>query len=144
MIAKAADHLFLALDKPASPQNQRWLASYYYQQYKNGKVAASERASIALEKLLGIKENPQTTFEDLILSSSHVSSYFALAATVEKAKLDFSSLKSFDKHEDVPTLQTICNTLKDVQIKRKLHSEPLHLEAALYYVECKSELVPAP
>lgn len=218
MITRAADHLFLALDKPASQQNMRWLAGYYYKQYKSGKESATERTSYVLEKILGVeknsfvfeitqqtlekeaealklaelykktgrfkediqllealskeyhthpnfswkyqrmaqfelgkaylmtgdKEKASKSFEQLILSSSHVSSYFALAATVEKAKLDFSSLKSTDKHEDSQALQGICNTLKDVQIKRKLHSEPIHLEAALCYVECKSQLVPAP
>jgi TolA-binding protein len=216
LIDKAADHLFLAWDKPASAQNQRWLAGYYFQQYKNGKEAAIERAAIVLEKLLGVKERAyilsitqqtlereaeslklgelykktsrfkeriqlletlvkeykmhpdfqwkyqrmaqfelgkaylaagekekaRNSFDDLIMSSSHVSSYFALAATVEKAKLDFSTLKGVDKYEDSPALQTIFNALKDVQAKRKLHSEPLHLEAGLYYVECKSELAP--
>ncbi len=216
MISKAADHLFLALDKPPNLQNQRWLAGYYYQQYKNGKDAAIERAAIALENLLGVKENAcvlaiteqtlekeaealrlaelyhksgrlkeyivllealnkevkthpdfpwkyqrmaqfelgkaylaigekeraQKSFENLIHSSSHVSSYFALAATIEKAKLDFALLKSADKNENSPASQTICNLLKDVQIKRRLHSEPLHLEAGLCYIECKSELAP--
>lgn len=217
MLCKAADHLFLSLDKPASQQNQRWLASYYYQQYKAGKEEAIERAVIVLEKLLGVKENAfafamteqtlereaealklgelykktgrfkehvqllealckeykthpefqwkyqrmaefelgkayiateerekaRKSFESLILSSSHIASYFAIAATVEKAKLDFSLLKGIDKNEDSPILQALCHTLKDMQIQRKLYSEPLHLEAALCYVECRSELVPA-
>jgi TolA-binding protein len=211
LIAKAADHLFLALDKPASIQNQRWLAGYYFQQYQTGDNTAIDRAVIVLEKLLGMegnssaltlekeaealklaelyrkmdrskeraqllealtkeqkthsefqwkyqrmaqfelgkaylalaeREKAHKNFEELISSSSHISSYFALAATVEKAKLDFSSLKEKDRSEDSAAARAICNTLKNVQIKRKLHSEPLHLEAALCYVEIKSELVP--
>jgi TolA-binding protein len=216
LIDKAANHLFLALDKPACAQNQRWLAGYYFQQYKNGQSEAMTRAAIVLEKLLGInesaftlsitqqtlekeaealrlgelyrkmgrfkqhmqllealvkeykihsdfkwkyqrmaqfelgkacleageKEKARNCFEDLIASSSHVSSYFALAATIEKAKLDFSALKATDKYEESPASQTIFNALKDVQSRRKLHSEPLHLEAGLCYVECKSELAP--
>ncbi len=217
LMDKAADHLFLALDKPANRQNRRWLASYYFQQYKNGKDTAMERAAITLEKLLGVNENAfalamtqqtlekeaealrlselykktsrfkervqllealvkeyqihpdfqwkyqrmaqfelgkayleagekekaRNSFEDLIASSSHVSSYFAIAATVEKAKLDFSTLKGMGKSEDSPASQTILDALKDIQTKRKLHSEPLHLEAGLCYVECKSELAPS-
>jgi TolA-binding protein len=217
LIDKAADHLFFALDKPVNGQNQRWLAGYYFQQYKNGKSAALERAATVLEKLLGVKENvfalsmteqtlekeaealklgelykktgrfkehvqlfealgkeykthpdfqwkyqrmaqfelgkaylaagekekARKSFEDLIALSSRVSSYFALAATIEKAKLDFSMLKSVDKYEESPALRAIFNTLKDVQARRKLHSEPLHLEAGLCYVEYKSELAPA-
>jgi tetratricopeptide (TPR) repeat protein len=212
MIGKAAEHLFFALDKPVNRENQRWLASYYYEQYQNGKEGAAQRATYVLEKLLDVKENlstlsiapqglekegetlklaelyrktnrfkdciqllealnkeqkthsdfqwkyqrmaqfelgkaylaigekekAQKSFKELISSSSHVSSYFALAAAVEKAKLDFSLLKMGEKYENSSAVQAICNTLKDLQIKRKLHSEPIHLEAALCYVECKS------
>ncbi|MBS0604723.1 MAG: tetratricopeptide repeat protein [Verrucomicrobia bacterium] len=216
LIGKAADHLFLALDKPVSKENQRWLAGYYFQQYQNGQHDAVERAAIVLEKLLGIKEDSYTleihaqsldmegeavklsdiyaktgrmkqrvqllealsqqqktqpelnwkyqrmaqfelgkaylclgekdkavkTYADLISSSARTSSYFAIAAQVEKAKLEFSMLKGVEKYEDSKTALAICDTLKDVQSKRKLHSEPLHLEAALTYVEIKSELAP--
>lgn len=217
-IERAAEHLFLGLDKPAKLDNQRWLASYYFQQYKNGNHTAIERSIFVLEKLLEINENDLIltmkdrilekeaetlklaelyrntgrhnsqvkllealtgeqkahsefswkyqrmaqfelgrayltagekdkalrNFEELILTSSHSSSYFALAATVEKAKLEFSSLKKAEKNESSPTAMEICNAFKEVQIQRKLYSEPLHLEAALCYVECKSALAALP
>jgi TolA-binding protein len=217
-IELAAEHLFLGLDKPAKEENQRWLASYYFQQYKNGNNTAIERSIIVLEKLLGIKEGDfplsikehplekegealklaelyrktgrskqqvklletlakahdshpeypwkyqrmaqfelgkaylgagekekaKKNFEELILSSTHSSSYFALAAILEKAKLDFSSLKKTDRHEASEAALAICNALKDVHIQRKLHSEPLHFEAALCYAEYKSALAPLP
>ena len=216
MIAKAAGHLFLALDKPVNKENQRWLAGYYFQQYQNGDKEAIERAALVLEKLLGIKETSSIlsitdqsldmeaeavkladiygksgrllerakllealtkvqqahadwhwkyqrmahfelgktylslgerdkalkTFETLITSSSHASSYFAIAAQIERAKLGFSLLSEADRHENSTAAQAFCDTLKEIQIQRKLHSEPLHLEAALCYVEIKSELAP--
>jgi tetratricopeptide (TPR) repeat protein len=216
MIAKAANHLFLALDKPVSKENQRWLAGYYFQQHQNGEKGAVERVAIVLEKLLDVKENSfalqltaqsldmegeaikladiygksgrlsdraklleslmkeqsehtdwhwkyqrmahfelgktylslgerekaLATFEALISSSSHTSSYFAIAAQIEMAKLDFSMLKAEDRCEDSLSAVNICNTLKEIQIQRKLHSEPLHLEAALCYVDLKAELAP--
>ena len=217
-IERAAEHLFLGLGKPAKLDNQRWLASYYYQQYKNGNHTAIERSILVLEKLLEINENnivlsmrdrtlekeaetlklaelyrntgrhklqvkllealaieqkahpdlpwkyqrmaqfelgkaylsagekekALRNFEELILSSSHTSSYFALASTVEKAKLEFSSLKKGEKSENFPAAIEICNAFKEVQIQRKLHSEPLHLEAGLCYVESKSALSALP
>src|SRR5581483_9267426 len=84
------------------------------------------------------KKKAATAFSHLISTSSHTSSYFALAAQLEKAKLDFSLLNEQEDRERA--ISAICDALKDVQIKRKLHSEPLHLEAALSYVEIKTQL----
>ena len=214
MIEKAADHLFLALDKPINNENQRWLAGYYSQRYQNGQSTFLERTAIVLEKLLNISNqslalsiSPETldregeaikladvyaktgrlkdrakllealikqyhthpdyqwkyqrmasfelgktylsldeneralqTFDELISSSSHISSYFAIAAQLEKAKLKYLMLKEVDRLEDSKEVLMICDALKDVQSKRKLHSEPLHLEAAFHYVEIKSDL----
>ncbi len=214
MISKAAGHLFLALDKPPSRENQRWLAGYYYQHYQNGHSDAAQRASMVLEKLLGmnegsvvlsidaqnlemegeaiklasiydktgrfneraqlleslistqrtspdlkwkyqrmaqfelgktyqalgVKEKALKAYADLIASSSHTSSYFAIAAELEKAKLEFSMLSNMQRSEDTQAVIAICDALKSVQIKRKLHSEPLHLEAALCYVDIKTQL----
>ena len=205
MISKAADHLFFALEKCVSQENQQWLSAYYFRQYEKGQVGAAHRAAFVLEKLLGVSDGIPTlsidahtlakegeaiklaslyekigrlpkkvelletlislqnkdqelnwkyhrmaqfelgktylalrdeqkalsTFDHLIQSSSHLSSYFAIAAQLEKAKLQFSTLKSDEE------LSEIYNTLKDIQFKRKLHSEPLHLEAALTYVDFK-------
>lgn len=217
LIAKAASHLFLALDKPVSTENQRWLASYYFQQYQLGHIEAAERAAIVLEKMLGIyeekkpafvlglildreaevlkladiyektgrmqertallealvrsqqtqpgltwkyqrmaqfelaktyqtlKQNEKAlqTYNDLIASSSHTSSYFALAAQVEKAKLEFSLLDNQNGIQEGDKVNAICDALKNVELKRKLHSEPLHLEAALCYVDVKTQLAAA-
>lgn len=212
MIAKAANHLFFSLDKPVNKENQRWLASYYFQQYQNGQEDAVHRAATVLEKLLGISEESVTlsidaltldmegeaiklastyekigefkkralllesligqqksreelhwkyhrmaqfelgktylslgekekavaAFADLISTSSHTSSYFALAAQLEKARLDFSMLSDVEDKDKMAG--EICDALKEVQIKRKLHSEPLHLEAALSYIDIKTAL----
>lgn len=211
LIAKAADHLFLARDKSIQKENQRWLATYYSQQHQNEKAIlvlenllqipsdsqtismqcheidkegeALKLASIYAEagqmqkrvqllealknaqssqpdlnwkyrrmtefelakawEALGEKEKAIHVYEDLIRSSSHSSSYFALAAAAERAKLLFSLLQSCERTEESPVVLAICDALKDVQVQRKLHSEPLHLEAALCYVDIKTELAPA-
>lgn len=202
-MAKAADHLFCALDKPISSDNQRWLAGYYFEQSHSKDPRALERAAIVLEKLLemqpytpdrekevlklasvyekmhlpekqvillqdlrhaqnasseepwkyhrltqfelgkayaslGEKEKAIHTYEDLITSSSHASSYFASAAKLEKTKLEFSLLPAEECYEDSEALMALCNTLKSIEVQRKLYSEPLHLEAALCYVEMKT------
>lgn len=216
MITKAAEHLFLAIEKPVQRENLRWLAAYYFEQSETGSKEAAERSALVLQKLLGItdpasslsitaqtldregeamklaeiyaktnrqnerkkllealtaeqrnqphlawkyqrmalfelanarlsldeKQEALAAYDELISSSSHISSYFALAAKLEKAKLQFSLLPSSERTEDAQTVQAICDTLKEVQLMRKLHSEPLHLEAALTYIDIRTELAP--
>lgn len=212
LIAKAAHHLFLSLDKPVHRENQRWLAGYYFQQSQQGQKDALEKAAVVLEKLLGISEDalnfdgdapkkegevlrlaeiyagmhrhsqrakllealvqeqsthpelpwkyqrmaqfelgrawlalndPATalkTFKELISFSAP--SYFAIAAQLESAKLEFSMLKPEDLHEESQSAMAVCDALKSVEIRRKLYSEPLHLEAALCYIDIKTALSP--
>ncbi len=209
MIAKAADHLYFALDKSVSKENQKWLSAYYFQQYQKGQVGAAHKTAHVLEHLLGIgkeqialsidagsldkegeaiklaslydqmgrfpqrlallqaliqehsahpelhwkyqrmaefelgkthlclseKQKALDAFTHLI-ETSHISSYYSIAAELEKAKLEFSMLDEPTDHAVV----SICDALKDVQTKRKLLSEPLHLEAALTYVDIKTAL----
>ncbi len=216
MLEKGADHLYTALDKPISKENQRWLSSYYFQQYQKGRGASLERAAIVLEKLLSVnaqsfdlsidpqsldqegeaiklaeiyaktgrmkarakllealskeqqthpsypwkyqrmttfelgrtylalgeRERSLQTFEELISNSSHANSYFATAAELEAIKLKYSMLSETQRQEDSEAILAICDALKDIQLKRKLHSEPVHLEAALCYVDIKSDLAP--
>jgi tetratricopeptide (TPR) repeat protein len=216
LIAKAADHLFLALDKPIHKDNQRWLAGYYFHESQKGAAETGKRSILILEKLLGIssqdeniafpvrgaegegealklaaiygelgrlkdrarllealktaqtshpdlewkysrmtefelakawealdeKEKALSTYDELIASSSHTPSYFATAAKLERTKLAFSMLKPEERCEKEPSVIALCDTLKTLQVQRKLHSEPLHLEAALCYIDIKTELSP--
>ena len=77
-------------------------------------------------------------YDTLIDSSKHVSSYYGSAALLEKARLQFSLLSSQERQESSAVLIAICDALKEVQIRKKLLSEPLHLEAALEYIEVKT------
>jgi len=76
----------------------------------------------------------------LIDSSSHAASYFATAAQLDKTLLEFSLLPTDQKKEEAAPMQAICDALKDLEIKRKLFSEPFHMEAALSYIELMTEL----
>jgi tetratricopeptide (TPR) repeat protein len=77
-------------------------------------------------------------YDTLIDSSKHVSSYYGSAALLEKARLQFSLLSSQERQEGSTDVIAICDALKEVQIRKKLLSEPLHLEAALEYIEVKA------
>ncbi|MGL5264206.1 MAG: tetratricopeptide repeat protein, partial [Candidatus Rhabdochlamydia sp.] len=77
-------------------------------------------------------------YDILIDSSKHALSYYGSAALLEKARLQFSLLSFSERQENSMAVLAICDALKEVQIKKKLLSEPLHLEAALEYIEVKS------
>lgn len=81
-------------------------------------------------------------YDDLISSSSHAYSYFGTAARLRSACIEFDQLDPKEKQEEAEVVQNICNELKNLQIQRKLSSEPWHLEAALSYIDIKVELAP--
>ncbi|HEY2810191.1 MAG TPA: tetratricopeptide repeat protein [Rhabdochlamydiaceae bacterium] len=92
------------------------------------------------ELAMAYKENKQydkalKVYSFLIDSSSHSPSYFATAAQLEKTLLEFSLLKADQKKETSKEMQDIFDALKDLEIKRKLFSEPCHLEAGLSYID---------
>lgn len=82
------------------------------------------------------------TYDQLISSSAYASSAAADAALLERARLEYALLKNEEKNDENPRLTSILAALKDLQIKKKLQTEPIHLEAALEYAEIKSQLAP--
>ena len=109
--------------------------------WKYHRMAAFELGKVYC--VLSEVEKANALFDDLIFSSQQASSYFALAAELERAKLEFSHLPSDQREETAPQVQKIFDTLKTLQIRRKLLSEPLHLEAGLTYIDMKQQLTPA-
>jgi len=83
------------------------------------------------------KQYPQAlqTYSFLIESSERAPSYYSSAAQLERTLLQLSLLTDEQKREDAIEMQAICDALKDLEIKRKLFSEPCHLEAALSYAD---------
>ena len=49
---------------------------------------------------------------------------------------------SFIEKEQDPSWQEVLNDLKDLELKKNLSSEPIHLEASLHYIECKTAHLP--
>lgn len=90
--------------------------------------------------LLGQYEQAVDLYQQLISSSSHVLSYFALAAQLELAKLTTRDLDSLQKEEQRKQIAQACDLLKEIEIKRQIVSEPLHIEASLCYVDLKTKL----
>lgn len=91
----------------------------------------------------GDKQKALATYDTLINTSSHVSSYLSSAALLEKVRLQYSLLNETQRTLTSNEIMEILSNLKDLQIKKRLHSEPIHLEAALDYVKIKCALIPS-
>lgn len=70
-------------------------------------------------------------------------SYFSSAAQLEKSRLFFTLCPEEQRREDNPEIVEVLSSLKDLQIQKKIYSEPLHLEAALEYADIRTSLAPA-
>jgi tetratricopeptide (TPR) repeat protein len=79
-------------------------------------------------------------YDSLISSASHAPSYFSTAALLEKSRLLYSTCSEQERMEGNPKMALILSSLKDLQIQKKLVSEPIHLEAALEYVDIRTSL----
>ncbi len=80
------------------------------------------------------------TYERLMRLAPKSTSYFSCAASLEKSRLmltQFKSEKEEDFHENNPKIAAVLNALKDLQIQKNIHSEPIHLEAALDYADMR-------
>lgn len=90
----------------------------------------------------GKKEEAIQTYDYLVGSSEYSSSYISHLALLERAKLKFTSLNNSQAEAETPEWQAVLNDLKDLELKKKLFSEPIHLEAALSYVDFKTAHLP--
>jgi len=79
-------------------------------------------------------------YDTLIHTSSHASSYFSFAAELERDRLLYSHCRDEERNEANPQIIQILSSLKDLQIQKKLLSEPIHLEAALAYADIRTSL----
>ncbi len=80
-------------------------------------------------------------FSNLIQPSSP--SYFSSAAQLEKSRLFFILCPEEKRNEENPEIVEVLSSLKDLQIQKKIYSEPLHLEAALEYADIRTSLAPS-
>jgi tetratricopeptide (TPR) repeat protein len=96
-------------------------------------LAKSYEATNQIEKAL-------QAYDQLVATSTHLPSYFSKAAQLQRARLQLMHLSQEERREESPKIEAILHDLKDLQVRKKLHSEPLHLEAALEYAEVMATL----
>lgn len=92
--------------------------------------------------LLGHHEKAIEIYEHLISSSSHVASYFALAAKLQLVKLQIARLSVEELNGEAPRAKALCDQLKEIEVNWQPCSEPLHLEAGLAYIALKTQMAP--
>ena len=88
----------------------------------------------------GKEDSAHTLFEQILNSCSSLRSGVAVSASLQSARLKLAQIsrKQFaEKHQDILKIVT---QLKDLVIQRSLTNEPLHLEAALDYIELQTKM----
>lgn len=81
-------------------------------------------------------------YRELMAQSKTTDAYLQQNAKLNWAILTFAQLPAEKKTLTDPEMTEILKTLKDLQIRKTLALEPLHLEAGLAYVEFRSKMEP--
>lgn len=102
--------------------------------YQRRSLLDLARAYVRFEQI----EDAIDTYSHLIESSALSTSYIGNIAVIEKSKLRYDQLSKNRIEEDNEELLSLLDDLKDLEIKKKLCSEPTHLEAGLTYIYCKT------
>ncbi len=106
--------------------------------WKNAPYVAFELAHCYEE--LGDAKKALSLYSDLITLSNLSPTYYTAAAELQRARLLFSQLVEGGHLEQSEKFTPILGVLKDLQIRKNLQTEPLHLEAALEYAEIRTRL----
>jgi tetratricopeptide (TPR) repeat protein len=92
--------------------------------------------------IIGAKDKALQLYDLLIRTPS--SSVLSKTALLERSKIQYDLMLDSDKSEENAAWMQILNDFKDLEIRKNLYSEPIHLEAALEYVRCKSDVCKTP
>lgn len=133
----------LLADKNLHTEKAALLAQLAEEQKKAPEFAWKYQRKVLFElarahEVLGAKEEALKTYNEIIETSSHVASYMGSAALLHKVRLQMSLYPG-----ENPLYSEILSDLKELQIRKNIQSEPIHLEAALDYAHLRSqELAP--
>ena len=113
------------------------------EEHTDWKWNSRPQALFALGKAYEVLSQPSKALEcySQLLSMQKASdSYWQSASKLNYARLAFELLSPEKKNIQDPEMQTILNYLKDLQIRKKISQEPLHLEAAIDYAFMRASL----
>lgn len=91
-------------------------------------------------KEMNDREKALETFNYISTFTTNLPTQLSCNAALEVASLKFSLLSQREKEEKSDSLIGVLNQLKELQIRKNPHSEPVHLESALEYAAIRSDL----
>lgn len=94
-------------------------------------------------KSLGDGEKALETFTFIKNTGTELPTSMSHMATLESAQIQFNLLDKSLKSESSEEILVILNQLKELQIRKNILSEPVHMEAALAYAEIRADLAEA-
>jgi len=137
--------LYLWLNQP---KDAREVFEQLYAQQNSHKEWAwtlPSRTAFALANAHRLEGNAQQAldlYQGLMTQSKPKDHGVASAAKLEWARLSFALLPNEKRNMEDAEMVAILKTLKDLQIKKILNQEPLHLEAAIDYAAFRSAIEP--
>lgn len=88
----------------------------------------------------GQTQNAISSYQFLTRSAGRLSSMVNHCAKLHLAGLEYNLIRPQMRTRDNPEMISILHTLKDLQIQKRVDSEPIHLEAALRYAEMRAAM----
>lgn len=89
---------------------------------------------------MGYDEKALETFEFIKNTPNKLPTAMGNVANLETAKIEFKMLDPSSKNEANEHVLTILNQLKELQIRKNIHSEPCHLESGLTYAQVRADI----
>lgn len=144
-VLKFAEVLDLKRDQGLKMQVLKSLAE---QQTRNNSLAWNYQMQTLLElaqsyETLRDKESALDTYSFIQKASRGVPSYINDFATLHASRLKFALMDNDFRNEKNEQILAMLNHLKDLQIKKSVTSEPLHLEAAIEYANIRANICDA-
>ena len=91
-------------------------------------------------ELTGAKETALNTYSFIAETAKYSPSPLSFAALYKEALLRFDTLDAKSKIADNEQMIAVLNNLKELQIKKQVSTEPLHLKAAIDYASVRAQL----
>ena len=121
------------LKNMASQQNANPEWNWQFQRQTLLELAKTHEAA-------GSKEQALAAYSFISETAKYSPSPLSYIALLKEARLRYDLMSSEQKNENHPEMIAVLNNLKELQIKKQLNTEPIHLEAAIDYATIRSEL----
>lgn len=130
------------------PQQTLILDELYHQQQEHAdwRWSLKNRTLFGLalaKQKLGYDHDALEGYSILISQPKGVDPVVLNGAKLQYARLTFNELPNSERNLDNPKVVQVLNLLKELQIRKTINQEPIHLEAAIDYAYVRSSLAPS-